>query len=132
MHESFVRLVNADSARGEDLACPEAYLSQIASNLLRDRAKTALRRSLANHIPAEEVPLTDVDPTAALEARDRLRRLEAALSTLRPKTRGIFLAHRLDGLSYKDVGERFGLGAKGVEWHMRKAIAHLERSLRHR
>lgn len=131
VQESFVRLAKAEATRDEGLACPEAYLGQIATNLLRDRAKTALRRSLANHIPAEEIPLSGTDPAAALEARDKLRRLDTALMGLKPKTRAIFLAHRLDGLSYKQIGDHFGLGVKGVEWHMGKAIAHVERSFRH-
>jgi DNA-directed RNA polymerase specialized sigma24 family protein len=51
---------------------------------------------------------------------------------LSPKTRDIFLAHRVDGVSYSDIAKRMGLSVKGVEWHMTKAIAHLDRVLRAR
>ena len=130
MHESFLRFVSSPACRDQTVECPEAYLNQIATNLLRDRAKSALQRSLASHIPAEEVPLAGTDLVATLEARDKLDRLQSALMRLKPKTRDIFLAHRLDGLSYKQIAERSGLSIKGVEWHMTKAIDHLDRALR--
>ena len=130
VHESFVRFANSDACRERAIECPEAYLNQIATNLLRDRAKSAVQRSLASHVAADEVPLAGPDLVAALEARDKLNRLQTALMRLKPKTREIFLAHRLDGLSYKQIAERSGLSVKGVEWHMTKAIDHLERVLR--
>ena len=119
LHESFVRFANSPACRDRAVECPEAYLNQIATNLLRDRAKSALQRSLASHVPVDEV-----------EARDRLNRLQNALVRLKPKTREIFLAHRLDGMSYKQIAERSGLSVKGVEWHMSKAIDHIDRALR--
>ncbi|MCP4029248.1 MAG: RNA polymerase sigma factor [Sphingomonas sp.] len=130
VHESFVRFANSDACREQTIECPEAYLNQIATNLLRDRAKSALQRSLPNHVSADDVPLTGTDLVAALEARDKLNRLQTALMRLKPKTREIFLAHRLDGLSYKQIAERTGLSVKGVEWHMTKAIDHLDRVLK--
>jgi len=132
VQESFTRFADARSRSAGEIDRPEAYLSRIATNLVRNRAKTALRRSLASHVPADEVPLATHDPVALLEARDQIERLQAALAHLAPKTRTIFLAHRLDGLSYKDIATQTGLSVKGVEWHMGKAIAHLDRVLRHR
>src|SRR3546814_15960681 len=66
---------------------------------------------------------------AEVEARDVLNRVGAAMARLSPKTREIFMAHRLDGLSYKEIGEKTGLSVKGVEWHMSKAIAHIARAV---
>ena len=132
VQESFVRFADAKARRASEIERPEAYLNRIATNLLRNRAKTALRRSLASHVAADEVPLTDHDPVAALEARDQIARLQKALASLSTKTREIFLAHRLEGLSYKDIATETGLSEKGVEWHMSKAIAHIDRQLRRR
>jgi len=130
IQESFLRLAGARTKRSTAIDKPEAYLSTIARNLLRDRARIALRRSLARHVPAEEVPLVSHDPIAALEARDQLRRLEASLDRLSTKTRSIFLAHRRDGMSYKDIANEAGLSIKAVERHMSKAIAHIDRVMR--
>ena len=59
-----------------------------------------------------------------------LRRMEAAMLKLRPITREIFMAHRLDGLSYAEIADRTGLSVKGVEKHMGKAIAQVTRARR--
>lgn len=132
VQESFVRLAGAVVDPGKAIEEPAAYLNQIAGNLLRNRAKSALQRSLALHVPIEEVQPSGPDPVAALEARDLLNRVQSALMKLNPKTREIFLAHRVDGLSYKAIAEARGLGVKGVEWHMSKAIALIDRKLRSR
>jgi RNA polymerase sigma-70 factor (ECF subfamily) len=54
-----------------------------------------------------------------------LRRLERAMTKLPPTTRNIFLAHRLDGLSYQTIAERTGLSVGDVERHMSKALHRL-------
>ena len=46
---------------------------------------------------------------------------------LRPKTRKIFLARRLDGLGYEEIGAMMGMSVRAVEWHMSRAIAKLSR-----
>ncbi len=132
VQECFARLAEASASKEKAIDHPEAYLNQIAKNLLRDRAKVALQRSLTRHDPVEEVALQGPDIVAALEARDMLNRLQTALMKLKPRTRAIFLAHRVDGMSYKVIARDQGLSIKGVEWHMHKAIIQLDRVLRAR
>lgn len=129
VQDSFVRFA-AIHAKNPDkvVECPEAYLTTIAVNLLRDRAKVAARRSTASHIPADEVALAGSDTMAALEARDQLERLQVSLAKLPPKSRLVFLAHRRDGISYKEIARREGLSEKGVQKRMSKAIAHVARA----
>lgn len=109
---------------------PQAYLRRIASNLLKDRAETSARRSASLHVVANEEVLPALDQERALESRDMLRRLEAAIGQLKPRTREIFMAHRVEGLSYCEIAERTGLSVKGVEKQMSKAILHLDKLLR--
>ena len=106
---------------------PQAYLRRIAANLLKDRAKAAARHSLSLHVVADEESLPGIDQQRTLESRDMLRRLEAAMMRLRPRTREIFVAHRIEGLSYAEIAERTGLSIKGVEKQMSKAILQLDR-----
>ncbi len=121
----FVARVNA-----ETLEKPGPYLRQCAHNHLVDRVRVAVRRGHDSHVPIEEVSLADSDPIAMLEARDRLRRIEEALTRLKPLTRQIFLACRVDGFSHAEIAKQTGLSVKGVEKHMGKAIKHLGRHLR--
>lgn len=108
---------------------PQAYLRRIATNLLKDRAKVAARRSAPLHVVADEEVLPGFDQQKHLESRDMLRRLEQAMMRLRPKTREIFVAHRVDGLTYAEIARLTGLSVKGVEKQMSKALVQLDRML---
>jgi RNA polymerase sigma-70 factor (ECF subfamily) len=127
VHEAFARFAALSGARGL-IRRPDAYLYRICVNLIRD-----LARSRQVHAQALDDPSfgaeTWQNPVVKLEQRDELRRLEAAMLRLKPKTREIFLAKRLDGLTYAEIAERTGLSVKGVEKHMAKAIAMIERRL---
>jgi RNA polymerase sigma-70 factor (ECF subfamily) len=54
-----------------------------------------------------------------------LRRLEDAIASMPRKQREIFLAHRIDGMSYAEIGRRSGLSVRQVERQMTRAIAKL-------
>lgn len=128
LQETFVRLLRMPPATLRGIEIPEAYLRRIAINLLRDRARS---RSLSERSrPALEISAEGLlDQVAVLESRDTLRRLERAIDGLKPKTREIFLAHRIHGLSYAQIAASTGLSVKGVEKHMSKAIAKIDRFL---
>jgi RNA polymerase sigma-70 factor (ECF subfamily) len=128
VHEAFVRFSALDRARRHIVLRPDAYLYKTCINIIRDlgRARRLDERS------AEQQQLLQEriqHPTAHLEQRDELRRLETAVLRLKPKTRAIFLAKRLDGMSYAQIAERTGLSVKGVEKHMSKAIAAIDRAM---
>ncbi|MGQ0588633.1 MAG: RNA polymerase sigma factor [Sphingosinicella sp.] len=128
VQDVFFRLARL-RGQGALLERPQAYLRRIASNLLKDRAKSASRQSVALHVVVEEETLAGPDPHRILESRDMLRRLEAAIMRLRPRTREVFMAHRVEGLSYAEIAERTGLSVKGVEKQMSKALVQLDRLL---
>ncbi len=130
LQEVFLRLIRLVSFEALP-ASPEAYLQQIANNLLRDRSRRQITRSEALHEPLDEQSIVDDKPGPAdvLEARDLLRAYEGALVKLRPKTRAIFLLHRREGLTYAQIAVEAGLSVSGVEKHMMKAIAHIDREL---
>ena len=131
VNESFLRFATAQAKCPTKVENPAAYLTRIAINLLRDRARTAARRSFARHVSVDDVPIAGDDPVAQLEARDQIDRVQKALSRFNPKTRAVFLACRLDGLSHKEIAARTGLSGSGVEHHMAKAIRHLDRIRKH-
>jgi RNA polymerase sigma-70 factor (ECF subfamily) len=58
-----------------------------------------------------------------------IRRLGDAISNLPRLQRDIFLAHRLNDLSYKEIGRRTGLTAKQVERHMARAISKIGKQM---
>ena len=60
-----------------------------------------------------------------LDDAELLRRLERAIRTVPRRTREIFLAHRLDGMSYAQIAQRTGLSVRQVERHMARTIYRL-------
>lgn len=127
VQDAFVRLAGA--AKRAELANPAAYLQRIARNLLFDRARGREKAEFCRHVSLDDgwdlaVP---PDQEMALEARDLLARYEAAVSGLTEKTRRVFLLHRAQGLTYKDIQLRLGISMGTVEYHMMRAIAHIDR-----
>lgn len=127
VQEIFCRVARLGGGGALHLDRPQSYLSRMATNLLRDRAKRAARQMSDSHVPADECTLAGPDQQHLLETRDMLTRVEAAMLKLPSRTREIFMAHRIDGLSYSEIAERTGLSVKGVEKQMSKAIAKLDR-----
>jgi RNA polymerase sigma factor (sigma-70 family) len=129
VQEAFLRLTRASDQRTLDN--PEAYLKRITWNLLRDRAKSVSGRMERSHgvLQPELHAANDSDPHQALVASQTLARYESAIMKLKPKTREIFLRHRLDGLTYAQIAQDLGMSIGGVEKQMGKAIGHLDRAM---
>lgn len=125
--EAFLRMARATQGL-EEIARPVGYLRQIGRNLLRDRANSAAQRHASVAFDAGN-DVSDQNELGRLEARDSLRRLEAAMYLLKPRTRQVFLAHRLDGFSYVEIAEQMGLSVKRVEKIMAEAISQLSRDV---
>lgn len=127
VHEAFAKLAGLSFARRLGVIRPDSYLFKICLNALRDRQRSeAIRQRMEPGAVANSG--TD-NPIVLLESRDTLRRLEKAMLRLKPKTRAIFLARRLDGLSYAEIAELTGLSIWGVEKQMAKAIAMIDRMM---
>lgn len=130
VQECFRRFAQSRGSAASLIDRPAAYLVQTARNLLAERARADGRRMQADHGPFEEEEHAGPDPHAALEARDTIRRLADAVARLKPKTRTIFLMHRIDGLSYEEIAAAQGMSVKGVEKQMAKALGAIRRSRR--
>src|SRR3546814_11372319 len=87
---------------------------------LAQRAREAFERSLGAERPDPSEP---PDP-------ERLRRLEAAVRTLPRRQREIFLALRLDHMSYAQIAERTGLSIETVKRHFAAALYHLRHHMK--
>lgn len=128
VQEVFVRLLGARPA--EPLRNPEAYLQRIARNLLIDRARRA-QPTRDIDMPLQDQGNIAVAPeqAAAHRARELQERFQIALAELTPRTREVFLLHRADELSYKAIGQKLGISLGTVEYHMTRALVHLDRAL---
>lgn len=127
VHETFARVLGQGLRSG--IANPAGYLTRIAQNLLRDRAKFMRRRSAELHIPTDDAVLAGTDQIRLLEVRDMLDRIEQAMLELPLRDREIFMAHRLEGLTYGEIAERTGCTVKMVEKAIGRAVLELDRAL---
>ncbi|WP_230291552.1 RNA polymerase sigma factor [Croceicoccus sp. Ery5] len=127
VQETFTRVIGHDVPT--TLRNPSGYLTRIAQNLLRDRAKVARRRSADLHFSYEGDLPSSTDPVHLLEVRNMLDWLEAAMLELPVTTREVFMAHRIEGLTYAEIAGRSGLTIKQVEKAIARALVELDRAL---
>ncbi len=132
VQEVFVRLTRGDDV--SRLRNPAAWLQRVARNLLFDRARSGEARQAPLRVPLDEAQLPAMAPAqmAGLEAQDMFHRYEIALAALGERTRDVFLLHRIDELTYREIAGRLGITVATVEYHMMRALAHFDRALEDR
>lgn len=60
---------------------------------------------------------------------DLLRRMEEAMLNIPKLQREIFMAHRVDDMSYGEIAERTGLTVRQVERHIARVLYKLHKQL---
>lgn len=121
-HDTFLRLLGGQKA--SPLNEPRAYLTTVARGLLVDFwRRQALERAWLDALSAqpEDFAPSPEEKALALEA---LMRIDAMLGRLKPRVREAFLLAQLDGLTYREVGARLGVGERMVKKYMAEAMLH--------
>lgn len=127
LQDAFVRLSSASTTQKPDR--PAAYLQRIVRNLVVDRARRSHHERAL--VPLDDCTLPSLAPEQeqAITAHDLMRRYRDALATLTPHTRRVFLMHRVDELTYREIARRLGISVATVEYHMSRALVHLDEAL---
>jgi RNA polymerase sigma-70 factor (ECF subfamily) len=125
----FIRLARADRA---NLRSTEAYIFQIAVNLLRDRArKEKHRTNYRSELSADsELGVDSLDPSRIVGGEESLTVLTTAIRELPQLTRSIFICHRLENIPRPEIGFAYQLSESAVDRHLAKAMAFLIARLR--
>jgi RNA polymerase sigma-70 factor (ECF subfamily) len=121
LHAAFIRL--AEYRIAHEVKNPDAFLVRTAVNLAIDeRRRTRVRSDpgLAQILAYDQPIQSEV-----LLARERLRRVQEGLARLSPRTREVFLMHRLDGLKYREIAAQLGISESAVEKQIAKAALFL-------
>lgn len=79
----------------------------------------------------ELLPSPEAGPEALAIRTALLNGLKAALAELPPEQREIFLAHELEGRSFKDLSAQTGVGINTLLSRKRYAVLHLRARLKH-
>jgi RNA polymerase sigma factor (sigma-70 family) len=127
-HEVFLRLTGVPL---EQLRCADAYVFQVAANLLRDRARRSKVRDdytaarLAAEGETEEFGAHALDPERIETGRRSLAALVARLLELPQRTREIFILYRIENVRRGDIAQAYGLSLSSVEKEIARATAYL-------
>jgi len=126
VQEVFARMA-ANNGSGPELRSADAYVFQVAANLLRDRARRRQTQSagITELTTAETHRNAQPDSERVIIARERLAEVSRALGELSERRRAIFLLSRLEGLQYHEIADMFGISVSAVKKHIAKTAAHL-------
>ncbi len=123
VQEAWVRL--ACYEREQVVQEPEAFLMRTALNLSIDAHRASINHG--DEVMLEDVILIDTSPSteAIVLARERMQRMSHCLGRLSDKSREIFLAHRVDGLTYQAIATHHGLSVSTVEKYVARATMQI-------
>lgn len=104
----------------------EAFLVRAVKNLSVDAHRRAHHDLYAEHpVETYEIPDVRLTPDEDLEVQERLDRVRAILDGLKPRTREIFLMHRVEGYSVKQICAAFEISVSAVDKHIARAVLAL-------
>jgi RNA polymerase sigma factor (sigma-70 family) len=117
-----------------------AWLFRVARNRIIDRFRKRRPSVLGNDtVPANEhgasplwedlLPSPDGGPEAAYARTILLDELDAALEELPQEQRDVFVAHELEGRSFKELSEQSGVNVNTLLSRKRYAVLQLRRRL---
>ena len=127
--EVFLRLVNVDRRTVDST---EAFIFQIASNLLRDRHRRDRVRSehQASVLAEEDAGLDVLDPSRHAASSQSLQQLLDALKELPEIVRSIFILYRIEHMDKREIARGFQISASTVDRQLARAMQHLTERLR--
>lgn len=116
-----------------------AWMFRVAKNRIIDLFRRRTTDSLSEEVHASEdgesVPLQDLlpspdeGPEAAYARAVLLDELEEALDELPEEQRAVFIAHELEGSTFKEMAKETGVGVNTLLSRKRYAVLHLRNRL---
>ena len=126
--DTFLRLIRHNGT--VSLRSPDAYLFHVARNLATDMVRArAVRSKYIESVEHKEQASTAPTPDAALVSRRRQKLIQKALSELSPRCSEVFILHRFEDLTYREIAKRLNISPKTVENHLARAILYLRKRL---
>ena len=115
-----------------------SWLFRVARNRITDLFRKKKPESFGDAVPDEAdellrleemLPSPDAGPEALFARNVLLDELELALEELPEEQREVFVAHELDGRSFRDVAAETGVSVNTLLSRKRYAVAHLRKRL---
>jgi RNA polymerase sigma factor (sigma-70 family) len=117
-----------------------AWLFRVARNRITDLFRSQRSRSVDVSEPQrvsegddfnweDLLPSPDAGPDALYARKLLLEELDAALDEIPQEQRDVFIAHEIEGQSFKDLSQNMGVGLNTLLSRKRYAVLHLRRRL---
>ena len=120
--DTFIRVLNARNA--QSIREPRSYLGSIAHALMIDKfRRRAVEQAYLAELAARPERVVESPETRVL-ILETLVAVDTLLDGLGERTRRIFLAVQLEGLSYSAAAERVGVSLNTVKKHLARAMTH--------
>ncbi len=126
VQDAFARLARRGSLAA--VQNPEAFLRRIVRNLLIDRSRRAATRPQLVELDVHE-PQVRADQADNIELAQLQAQYRKIVDSLPPRTRQVFLLHRVEGRSMKDIAAELDISSRTVEWHVAQAILKIGEAL---
>ena len=104
---------------------PRPWLFAVALNLVREEARTTLRRERRLVLYRAEQADQASRPDEELDRGDRIARVRAALDELSPDATAAVRARVIEGLPYEEVARRCGCSVGAARVRVSRALAGL-------
>lgn len=127
-HDLYLKLRRLDAVAS--IRNAQAYLFQMAANLATDhlkieRRRAAIREEIAHFLWRPDGVRT---PEQMLFARHEVEKLRKAINDLPSLSRKIFYLNRFEGMRQRQIATALGISTTTVETHIRKVLAHLQKT----
>jgi RNA polymerase sigma factor (sigma-70 family) len=138
LQDVFSELVEAERLM-QPLRQAGAWLFRVARNRIIDRFRKKATEAVQSFPEAEGgetrllddlLPGRNASPEAAYAREVLLDELDAALEELTEEQRDVFVAHELEGRSFRELSEDTGLAVNTLLSRKHYAVMHLRRRLR--
>ena len=126
---NFIRKRVADPSDAEDIL-QDVFYELIEAHRLMKPVEPVVEAEGGGLLMLEDLlPSTEDGPDAAYARGLLLEELEEALNELPEEQRAVFIAHELDGQSFKEIAAETGVGVNTLLSRKRYAVLHLRRRL---
>lgn len=122
LHDVYVRVI--DAARKELPKATSPFVFTTARNLLVDRVRQEkiIPLEAVENLEALNIAADAPGPDEQTIAREELRRVQAALEKLHPRSRDALLMHHVEGLSLREIAVRLGITENTVGWYLNAGV----------
>jgi RNA polymerase sigma-70 factor (ECF subfamily) len=122
LHEAYARMLELD--RPDVAGFLVNYIWKMIWNLLTDEKRREVRRARLDPVALFETERVAPSPEVVLCEQERLELLDKAIDKLPSKEWEAFMLRAQEGLSYKEVGARMGIGERMAQLHVASALKY--------